>query len=282
MRRCSPIECSSSASESSSGKSDYTRSDSDADDDVESDTDVTDVDAFTDKNDDEDNDDSEDSQDDDEDEDDEDDDACLSPNEDLPPEYYLQQLENFDEQEYTKQDYKDSTTRLIDRMEDQWNQCWTYLNKEPYRNFATVSIASLNTFFDWMLSQRRVKRGRRRRGTKHVSSLGTYWKVFRLVYERATGEKIDGKMNRSMRKVLRKLAKKHSLTKIGREKTCMYVEDLGQVLRTNLATTEKKYPHGRCRIQVQLFLQLAGFTANRPQAILGLRYRHIQCSAKTE
>jgi hypothetical protein len=55
----------------------------------------------------------------------------------------------------------------------------------------------------------------------------------------------------------------------------MYVEDQTQVLQTNLATTEKRYPHGRCRIQAQFYLQIGGFTANRPQAILGLRYRHI-------
>jgi len=82
-------------------------------------------------------------------------------------------------------------------------------------------------------------------------------------------------MNRSMHKVLRKLAKKYSLKKVGRDKACMYVEDLTLVLQTNLATAEKRYPHGRCRIQAQFYLQIEGFTANRPQAILGLRYRHI-------
>ena len=46
------------------------------------------------------------------------------------------------------------------------------------------------------------------------------------MYERATGVKLDGKMNRSMHKVLRKLAKKHDLKKIGRDKACIYVEDL--------------------------------------------------------
>jgi hypothetical protein len=44
----------------------------------------------------------------------------------------------------------------------------------------------------------------------------------------------------------------------------MYVKDLARVLQTNLVTTEKRYPHGRYRIQAQLYLQLGGFTANRP------------------
>jgi hypothetical protein len=75
--------------------------------------------------------------------------------------------------------------------------------------------------------------------------------------------------------VLQQLAKKHTLKERGREKPCMYHEDLKEVLRTNLTTTEKKFGLGRLRIQLQLFMQLAGFTANRPNAILSLCYRHI-------
>ena len=71
---------------------------SDADDFVESDTNLSDVEK------------------------DDEDEAWLSPNEDHPPEHYLQQLETFDEQEYTREDYQDSSTRLLDRIEDQWNQ----------------------------------------------------------------------------------------------------------------------------------------------------------------
>ncbi|KAF2031734.1 hypothetical protein EK21DRAFT_99467 [Setomelanomma holmii] len=163
-------------------------------------------------------------------------------------------------------------------MEEQWNECWTYLKKDyfHFRDYATVCLPSLYIFFDWLLNERWGKCGRRRRGTKFASSLRTYWKVSGLVYERATAEKLDAKTSRSMHKVLRKLAKKHSLKKIGRDKACMYVEDLAKVLQTNLMTTEKRYPHGRYRIQAQLYLQLGGFTANRPSALLSLCYRHIQ------
>ena len=44
--------------------------------------------------------------------------------------------------------------------------------------------------------------------------------------------------------VLRKLAKKHGLTKEKREKTAMYVEDLVGVLQTNLTTTKQRHTHG--------------------------------------
>jgi hypothetical protein len=60
-----------------------------------------------------------------------------------------------------------------------------------------------------------------------------------------------------------------------REQTAVDVEDLIEILQTNLTTTKKKYGHGRHRIQLALFLQLTRFSANRPQAILDLYYRHI-------
>ncbi|ORX95381.1 hypothetical protein BCR34DRAFT_607969 [Clohesyomyces aquaticus] len=244
----------------SSDESEYAGSDTDGG--VESDTDLTDDETCVD----EDNEQGEGVE----------DQAWLFADENHLPEHYLQQLETFDETEYTKEDYKDSSTRLLDRIEDQWNQCWTYLGKDNLRAYTTVSVRTLHTFFDWLLDQRQGKGGRKRRGTKFASSLGTYWKVYRLVYERATSVKIDGKMNRSMHKVLRKLAKKHGLKKIGRDKACMYIEDQTLVLQTNLETTEKRYSHGRYRIQAHLYLQLGGFTANRPQALLNLCYRHIQ------
>jgi hypothetical protein len=58
----------------------------------------------------------------------------------------------------------------------------------------------------------------------------------------------------------------------------MDVKDLAKVVETTISTTEKKFGHGRHRIELGLFLQLAGLTTDRTQAILNLRYRHIQVS----
>ncbi|KAL2783868.1 hypothetical protein BJX66DRAFT_317676 [Aspergillus keveii] len=85
-------------------------------------------------------------------------------------------------------------------------------------------------------------------------------------------------MNRRMRRVIRRLAKKHKLSLKGRDKPPLDVKDLAKVVETTISTTEKKFGHGRHRIELGLFLQLAGLTTNRPQAILNLRYRHIQVS----
>ncbi|KAJ5981917.1 hypothetical protein N7451_012017 [Penicillium sp. IBT 35674x] len=78
--------------------------------------------------------------------------------------------------------------------------------------------------------------------------------------------------------MIRRLAKKYKLSIKGREKPPMDVEDLAKVVETTVSTTKKKFGHDLHRIELGLFLQLAGLTTNRPQAILDLRYRHIQVS----
>lgn len=80
-----------------------------------------------------------------------------------------------------------------------------YIGKDPDVLYAAISIKVLYSFFDWLLNQRRGKGGRKRRGTKLSSSLGTYWKCYRLVYERATGSKIEPQMNRQMHRVSKNL-----------------------------------------------------------------------------
>lgn len=39
-----------------------------------------------------------------------------------PPEYYMQQLEQFDETIYTQEDYSKGTVLLLDRVEQKWFQ----------------------------------------------------------------------------------------------------------------------------------------------------------------
>lgn len=115
MRQRSPMD------HSSHGNG-YIRSDIDHN--VEPHTNMTDVNESTDngnKNDDD---------------DDDDDEAWLFPNEDHSPKYYLRQLEVFDEKDYAEQDYKDRSTRLLDRMGDQWNR---------YVSFPSVACARTHT-----------------------------------------------------------------------------------------------------------------------------------------
>ncbi|KAI9771037.1 MAG: hypothetical protein M1839_002973 [Geoglossum umbratile] len=169
----------------------------------------------------------------------------LDENKDHPPEYYLNQEDEFDESEYMDEDYSDNSCLLLDFIEERFFQYCKYTRKDPEWTMRDISLRVINAFFDWLLNQRRGKGGRRVRGVRSANTLGTYWKVFRLVHERATGEKIRGEINRKIHRILRKLVKKHKLTKGKREKTAMYVEDLVEYLQTNLTTTKKRYTHGR-------------------------------------
>ncbi|CAG8076758.1 unnamed protein product [Penicillium salamii] len=207
-----------------------------------------------------------------------DDASLLFADNEYTPEYYIQQLQNFDETVYTQEDYAKGTTALLDRIEEKWSQFCYFIRKDPNGEYHRLSIPILYNFLEWALNLRRGKNGRRLPGIKCKSSLNTFWKVFRLVYERSTSKKIGNQMNRRMRRVIRRLAKKYKLSIKGRDKPPMDVEDLAKVVETTVSTTKKKFGHGRHRIELGLFLQLAGLTTNRPQAILDLRYRHIQVS----
>lgn len=127
--------------------------------------------------------------------------ALLFADNEHPPEYYIQQLANFDETDYTKEDYGKGTTALLNRVEEKWSQFCAFLRKDPREEFTRLSISIMYIFLDWVLNLQRGKDGRRLPGTKCKSSLDTSWKVFRLVYERETSNKITKQMNRQMRRV---------------------------------------------------------------------------------
>jgi Protein of unknown function (DUF3435) len=55
----------------------------------------------------------------------------------------------------------------------------------------------------------------------------------------------------------------------------MFVDKLLLVSKTALRTTKKKFNLGRHRIELCLFLQLAGFTLKQPSVILALQYKHL-------
>ncbi|KAL5347682.1 hypothetical protein ACLOAV_007091 [Pseudogymnoascus australis] len=197
--------------------------------------------------------------------------------EDHPPEYYLHQEDDSDSDDEIE-DYRDNTLCLISGIEQRFHRYCKYVEKDPIQSMQDVTPRMIGAFFDWVLNQRRGKGGRRLKGIKTESSLISYYKNFRMACEKATGIRIgegDIVFKRMVNRKLRKLAKKHKLTREKREKAAIDVESLSMILHTNLTTTKKRYTHGRQRIAIMLFLLLAGFSGNRPQAILDLCYRHI-------
>lgn len=56
----------------------------------------------------------------------------------------------------------------------------------------------------------------------------------------------------------------------------MYVEDMFEVLKAQWTSSEMTFDHERHRIELSLFILLAGMTGNRSGALLALRYRDVQ------
>lgn len=67
---------------------------------------------------------------------------------------------------------------------------------DPAWIMQALSRRTLKAFFEWMLNQRQGKGERRLACIQSASTLGTYQKVFWLVYERVTGKKIEWEINR--------------------------------------------------------------------------------------
>ncbi|KAK1658505.1 C2H2 finger domain-containing protein [Colletotrichum godetiae] len=193
-----------------------------------------------------------------------------------PPEYWRKAVEDMNESEWECQDYSPSTTALLDNVEEQWRLYCEVLDRHPRRCYETLSITLLKNFFDWYLSQKVGKDGRKRSGIKKKSSLATYWKIFRLVFERAMGERIASKLGRSMRTVIGQLAKKHGLNDQARANRIMTIDQLKQHIEETLSTTRKMFGVGEVRLLAVLFVLLVAPAGARRKAITRLRFGDIR------
>ncbi|KAH8659526.1 C2H2 finger domain protein [Ilyonectria robusta] len=195
-----------------------------------------------------------------------------------PVEYYRQLLQNLNEKDLECQDYSQGTNVLLDGIEAYWSEfCSSVLEVTDYQeHYKSISLRLLRTFFDWLLGQKTSPNGRKKRGIRKLSSLGTYWKVFRLAFERAVGEKICPKLTRGMHKVLRALGKDHNLSSQRRMNRCMTIDNLKEQIKTVLSTTKKSFKLGEIRIYLVLFLLLMAPAGSRPTSILRLRYGDIR------
>ncbi len=72
------------------------------------------------------------------------------------------------------------------------------------------------------------------------------------------------------------VAQEKKLRNEKRESATMYVQDLTEFALVLLSTTLMSFEIGWLRIQLILFCQLAAITGNRPEALVHLRYRHLQ------
>lgn len=73
--------------------------------------------------------------------------ALLFADNEHPPEYYIQQLANFDETDYAKEDYGRGTTALLNRVEEKWSQ-YGISFPSLIHVFLTLAAADSAPFFE--------------------------------------------------------------------------------------------------------------------------------------
>ncbi|OXV06315.1 hypothetical protein Egran_05917 [Elaphomyces granulatus] len=134
---------------------------------------------------------------------------------------------NFDETIYTEEDYGKGTTALLDRVEEKWSQLGS--QSPTWKNWKAASRHQVQELVGHILE-----------------SIPPSLRKGNFQQDRKTNEPPNASTT-----------KKHKLSLKGHDKPPMGVEDLAKVVETTISTTEKKFGHGRHRIELGLFLQLA-------------------------
>ena len=78
------------------------------------------------------------------------------------------------------------------------------------------------------------------------------------------------------RQVQQRLVEEFQLNTEKKAKPIVRVEDEFRLLRTLWGSAEMDMEHERLRVQLALFVQVAGITGNRPDALLSLRYKNVK------
>ncbi|EGE80241.2 hypothetical protein BDDG_03182 [Blastomyces dermatitidis ATCC 18188] len=195
--------------------------------------------------------------------------------EEHPPEYYLQLAASLDTSKLRQLRYSPNTQARLDWVEEHWKEHCSYVGWDVTEAYHDITIRTLYSFLSWVCDRRFGKNGRRR-GIKRLSSLQTFWKWFQMVYKIGAGKSIDQEIITKSQDLLRLIAKEKGLSEEAIEKGTMYVEDLAEFCRVLLATTEMLFLVGYLRIQLILFCHFAGYTSNRPSAMLDIRLGDLE------
>ncbi|KAJ5640364.1 uncharacterized protein N7484_008226 [Penicillium longicatenatum] len=198
----------------------------------------------------------------------------------LPPEHYLAEAEGLDVSRLRQKRYSDKTEEQLNDTSAYWNRYCEHIKVDPVKKWHWISdseetVRFLYGFFSWRCDIRRGKNGRHCPGLRYKSSLETFWKNWHLVLKQHTKSGLGKETIVKVQDIIALVAKDKKLGLTRRPKKNMFIEDVSEVARVLLTTTETTFLCGWQRVQVLLFLQLAAITASRPGALLDLRWRDI-------
>ncbi|PQE05392.1 C2H2 finger domain-containing protein [Rutstroemia sp. NJR-2017a BBW] len=168
-----------------------------------------------------------------------------------PPEFYLSEAADLNVKRLRQRRYSPKTQERLDWVKDHWHQYCIYIGMNPIQCYHELTTP-----------------------------------FYQLVYKLEVGKKIDDMIIRQGQdvsklqqlyncQVVKMVADEKGLNNAKRESATMYVEDLAEFARVLLATTQMTFEIGWLRIQLIFFCQIAGITGNRPEALVDLRFRHL-------
>ncbi|KAI1345775.1 C2H2 finger domain protein [Xylaria sp. FL0043] len=197
-----------------------------------------------------------------------------------PPEYYLRNIQNTNDNMFKQKQYSAKTLKVLEYVKQQWIRfCLTVLKTDWMASLKKICIRVAIQFCNWQLHQKLSKSERAKPAVKKHNTLRCFWDRFRLVFELCMGHKIDSLIASSyMVNALRSLSHNHGLSHEKRDNRAMSIEDIKHYINTALRTDQKNFKLGEQRILAVLFFLLLAPAGARPSSILELRFRDISVS----
>ncbi|TGO07583.1 hypothetical protein BTUL_0262g00010 [Botrytis tulipae] len=183
--------------------------------------------------------------------------------------YYQQMMNDFEAEGVTLSNPSDETKAMMEAELERWEQfCKVSKIDEPSKAIKTCKAAIFKAYLFWRVKNSRIKK---------ESSIITCWKVLSMVYARLAERYMDEGILYDIRNwIPQNLTVKFGLDDSEKEKSGLFVEDLCTLQNGHWVRDTEVYTHERLRVQMSPFLNLAGCTATRPKALVGLLYQDIE------
>ncbi|PVH70401.1 hypothetical protein DL98DRAFT_136727 [Cadophora sp. DSE1049] len=140
--------------------------------------------------------------------------------------------------------------------------------QNPHQALKMCEPSYFKTYLFWRVKHSRIKK---------ESSIITRWKILSMVYARLAEEYMKEGVLYDMRNwIPQVLTPAFGLDDSEKEKSGLFVEDLCRLQNAHWVRDTEVFAHERLRVQLSPFLSLAGCTATRPKALVGLRYEDIE------
>ncbi|KAH6667822.1 hypothetical protein B0J14DRAFT_675844, partial [Halenospora varia] len=173
-------------------------------------------------------------------------------------------MREFEEEGVTLSNPCDETKAMMEVELEKWEE----IMQDPHRALKMCEASYFKTYLFWRVKHSRIKK---------ESSIITRWKFLSMKYAQLAEEYMNESVLYDMRNwIPQVLTPTFGLDDSEKEKSGLFVEDLCRLQNAHWVRDTEVFAHERLRVQLSPFLALAGCTATRPKALVGLRYEDIE------